>query len=208
MDDPPYTPKDGGILREGYHAELDELRKLAKDGKDWIARYQAEEITRSGIASLKVGFTDVMGYYIEVTNANETRVPPEYIHERTLKNAKRYSTPRLKEYEEKVVTAQERSQALEFELFLGVRDKVAAQTARLLQTADLLALLDFLGVAGGTRREPQLRPPGDRRRAGAARQRGAAPGARPNSRRRARSCRTTSASTRPRASSGSSPGRT
>jgi DNA mismatch repair protein MutS len=143
-DDPPYSAKEGGIVREGYHAELDELRKLARDGKDWIARYQADEITRSGIASLKVGFTDVMGYYIEITNANETRVPPEYVHERTLKNAKRYSTPRLKEYEEKVVTAQERSQALEFELFLGVRDQVAAQTHRLMQTAELLALLDFL----------------------------------------------------------------
>ncbi len=93
---------------------------------------------------MKVGFTDVMGYYIEITNANETRVPAEYIHERTLKGAKRYSTPQLKEYEEKVVTAQERSQALEFELFVRVRDQVAAQTHRLLQTADVLAALDFL----------------------------------------------------------------
>lgn len=143
-DDPPYGVKEGGIIREGYSPELDELRKLARDGKDWIARYQAQEVTRSGIASLKVGFTDVMGYYIEITNANETRVPPEYIHERTLKGAKRYSTPQLKEYEEKVVTAQERSQALEFELFVRVRDQVAAQTHRLLQTADVLAALDFL----------------------------------------------------------------
>jgi len=146
VDDPPYSAKEGGILREGFHAELDELRKLARDGKDWIARYQADEVTRSGIASLKVGFTDVMGYYIEITNANETRVPADYIHERTLKNAKRYSTPRLKEYEEKVVTAQERSQALEFELFLQLRDTIAAQTHRLLQTAEALALLDFVAA--------------------------------------------------------------
>ena len=146
VDDPPYSVKEGGIVREGYHAELDELRKLARDGKDWIARYQAQEITRTGIASLKVGFTDVMGYYIEVTNANETRVPPDYVHERTLKNCKRYSTPRLKEYEEKVVTAQERAQALEFELFVQVRDQVAAQTHRLLQTADVLAAADFLAA--------------------------------------------------------------
>lgn len=144
VDDPPYAVKEGGIIRPGYHAELDELRKLARDGKDWIAKYQAEEITRTGIASLKVGFTDVMGYYIEITNANETRVPDGYIHERTLKNAKRYSTPRLKEYEEKVVTAQERSQALEFELFVQLRDKVAAETPRLMQAADVLATLDFL----------------------------------------------------------------
>jgi DNA mismatch repair protein MutS len=146
VDDPPYSAKEGGIVREGYHLELDELRKLARAGKDWIAKYQAQEITRTGIASLKVGFTDVMGYYIEVTNANETRVPADYIHERTLKNCKRYSTPRLKEYEEKVVTAQERSQALEYELFVQVRDTVAAQTHRLLQTADVLAAADFLSA--------------------------------------------------------------
>ena len=145
-DDPPFSAKEGGIIREGYHAELDELRKLARDGKDWIARYQAAETTRTGIASLKVGFTDVMGYYIEITNANETRVPNDYLHERTLKNCKRYSTPRLKEYEEKVVTAQERSQALECDLFLRLRDDVAARTHRLLQTADVLAALDFLAA--------------------------------------------------------------
>jgi DNA mismatch repair protein MutS len=144
VDDPPYSAKEGGILREGYHPELDELRKLSKEGKDWIARYQAAEITRTGITSLKIGYTDVMGYYIEITNANETRVPPEYVHERTLKNCKRYSTPRLKEYDEKVSTAQERSQALEFELFAAVRETVAAQTHRLLQTADVLATADFL----------------------------------------------------------------
>jgi DNA mismatch repair protein MutS len=143
-DELPVAAKEGGIIRAGYHAELDDLRALARDGRDWIARYQAQEVTRTGISSLKVGFTDVMGYYIEVTNANESRVPSDYVHERTLKNCKRYSTPQLKEYEEKVVTAQERSQALEFELFLQVRDQVAAQTQRLLQTADVLAAVDFL----------------------------------------------------------------
>ncbi|MGL6076911.1 MAG: DNA mismatch repair protein MutS [Fimbriiglobus sp.] len=159
VEEPPFNPKDGGILREGYHAELDELRNLAREGKDWIARYQAEEVTRSGIASLKVGFTDVMGYYIEITNANETRVPTDYIHERTLKNAKRYSTPKLKEYEEKVVTAQERSQALEFELFLQLRDQVAAQTMKLLQTADALAQVDFLaGLADLAASRNYVRP--------------------------------------------------
>jgi DNA mismatch repair protein MutS len=144
VDDPPYSPKEGGVIRTGYHGELDELKKLSKDGKDWIASYQAAEITRTNINSLKVGFTDVMGYYIEVTNANENRVPPDYVHERTLKNAKRYVTPKLKEYEEKILTAQEKSQALEFELFLRVRDQIAAQTNRLLQTADVLATVDFL----------------------------------------------------------------
>ena len=143
-DDPPYSHKEGGILRAGYHLPLDELRTLSKEGKDWIARYQADEIVRTQITSLKVGFTDVMGYYIEITNANETRVPPEYVHERTLKNCKRYSTPRLKEYEEKVVTAQERADALECELFTELRERVAQQTARLLQAADVLATADLL----------------------------------------------------------------
>ena len=144
VDDPPYSPKDGGVIRDGYRPELDELRTLSRSGKEWLARYQAEEVARTGIASLKVGFTDVMGYYIEITNANENRVPPEYIHERTLKNAKRYITPKLKEYEEKILTAQEKSQALEFELFLKLRDDAAAHTDRLLPTADALAQIDFL----------------------------------------------------------------
>lgn len=142
-DAPPATAKEPGIIREGYSPELDNLRTLARQGRDWIARYQAEEISRTGITSLRVGYTDVMGYYIEVTNANENRVPADYIHERTLKNCKRYSTPALKEYEEKVVTAQERSLALEYELFNQLRDLVAAQTNRLLQTAEVLANLDF-----------------------------------------------------------------
>ena len=135
------------------------MRRLARDGKDWIARYQAQEITRTGIASLKVGFTDVMGYYIEITNANEARVPADYFHERTLKNAKRFSTPRLKEYEEKVVTAQERSQALECELFCKLRDAVADQTPRLVRTADALAQLDFLaGLAEVATSRNYVRP--------------------------------------------------
>jgi DNA mismatch repair protein MutS len=146
VDNPPYSVKEPGIIRDGYSPELDEARKMAREGKDWIARYQAQEITRTGIASLKVGFTDVMGYYIEVTNANENRVPEDYVHERTLKNCKRYSTPKLKEYEEKVVNAQERSRALEFELFVRVRDQVAAQTHRLLQTAEVIAATDFLAA--------------------------------------------------------------
>ena len=143
-DDPPYNPKDGGIIRPGFNKELDELRKLSREGIDWIANYQAQEVTRTGITSLKVGFTDVMGYYIEITNANETRAPNDYTHERTLKNCKRYSTPALKEYEEKVVTAQERSQALELELFMELRDRVAFNTHRMLQTADVLAMSDML----------------------------------------------------------------
>jgi DNA mismatch repair protein MutS len=145
-DDPPLSAKDGGFIREGFHAELDQIRQLARDGKGWIARYQAEQITKTGIASLKVGYTQVIGYYIEITNANETRVPGNYIHERTLKNAKRYVTPELKEYEEKILSAEDKSKALEFELFTQIRDVAGGQTHRLLATAEALATLDFLAA--------------------------------------------------------------
>ncbi|HUR54335.1 MAG TPA: DNA mismatch repair protein MutS, partial [Gemmataceae bacterium] len=145
-DDPPFVAKDGGVIRDGYSPELDELRKLTTDGKNWIARYQAQEITRTGIASLKVAYNQVAGYYIEVTNANASKVPSDYVRRGTLKNAERYITPVLKEYEEKVLSAQEKSQALELELFLKIRDQVATETPRLLNTADVLAALDFLAA--------------------------------------------------------------
>lgn len=146
VDEPPYSAKEGGVIREGYHAELDEIRKLASEGKSWIARYQAQEVTRTAIPSLKVGFNQVFGYYIEITNAHSAKVPADYIRKQTLKNAERYITPELKEYEEKVLTAQERSLTLELELFNQLREQVAAQTLRLLATADALAEIDFLAA--------------------------------------------------------------
>lgn len=146
VDDPPYNAKEGGVIREGYHAELDELRQLASEGKSWIARYQAQEITRTNISSLKVGFNQVFGYYIEITNAHAAKVPADYIRKQTLKNAERYITPELKEYEEKVLTAEEKSLTLELELFTQLRERVAAQTTRLLATADVLAAIDFLSA--------------------------------------------------------------
>jgi DNA mismatch repair protein MutS len=145
-DDPPYNPKDGGVIREGFSSELDELRRLAREGKDWLARYQAQEITRTGIPTLKVGFNSVHGYYIEVTHAHGSKIPSDYTRRQTLKNAERYITPELKEYEEKVLTAQERSIALELELFQSLREQIAAQTQRLLNTAEVLASLDFLAA--------------------------------------------------------------
>jgi len=145
-DDPAYVAKDGGVIRPGFSADLDELRTLASEGKSWIARYQAQEITRTGIASLKVGYNQVTGYYIEVTHVNAAKVPTDYVRKGTLKNAERYITPVLKEYEEKVLSAEDKSQALELQLFLQVRDQVAAQTLRLLNAADVLAAADFLAA--------------------------------------------------------------
>ncbi len=144
VDEPAYSAKDGGVIRPGYSAELDELCTLATEGKTWIARYQAQEITRTGIASLKVGYNEVHGYYIEITHANSSKVPADYTRKQTLKNAERYITPVLKEHEEKVLSAQEKSQALELQLFLQLRDQVAAYTERLLNAAEVLATVDFL----------------------------------------------------------------
>ncbi len=144
VDDPPQIAKEGGIIRDGYNAELDELRTIMRGGKDWIARYQTQEITRTGINSLKVGFNKVFGYYIEITHTHVTRIPADYQRKQTLKNAERYITPELKEYEEKVLTSEERSHQREFDLFVALRDQVAAQTGRLLAAAEVMATLDVL----------------------------------------------------------------
>lgn len=144
VDDPPLSPRDGGIIRPGHDAELDELRATARGGKEWIARFQAQEITRTGIPSLKVGFNQVFGYYIEVTHTHASKVPPDYQRKQTLKNAERYITPELKEQEEKVLTADEKLKKREYDLFVALREQVASQTSRLMQTAEVLGTLDVL----------------------------------------------------------------
>ena len=131
ISDCPLAARDGGFIRDGFDPELDRLRDLAVGGKQWIARYQAEAVEKSGIPNLKVGFNKVFGYYIEVTNANRTKVPDNFIRKQTLKNAERYITPELKEYEEQVLSADERAKELEYELFLELRDTVAASARRL-----------------------------------------------------------------------------
>lgn len=146
-DDPPITVADGGVVREGFDAQLDELRDLSKGGKQWIASYQAKESERTGIPSLKVGFNKVFGYYLEVTAAHLDKVPEEYIRKQTLKNQERYITPELKEYEDKVLRAEDQSKALEQEIFGQLKEDVAQHVARLLSTADALAEIDvFVGL--------------------------------------------------------------
>jgi DNA mismatch repair protein MutS len=144
VHDCPLSSRDGGFIRPGYSADLDALRELAHGGKEWIARFQAREIERTGIPSLKVGFNKVFGYYLEVTNAHQEKVPGDYLRKQTVKNAERYITPELKEYEEKVLTADEKSKELEYELFVGLRDAVAAARRRLQSTAAVLAQVDVL----------------------------------------------------------------
>jgi len=144
IDDCPLSSRDGGFIREKFNAELDSLRELAHGGKQWIARYQTQETQRTGIANLKVGFNKVFGYYIEITNAHREKIPADYIRKQTIKNAERYVTPELKEYEEKVLTADEKAKELEYELFLQLREAVAAQRRRIQSTAAVLAQLDVL----------------------------------------------------------------
>ncbi len=143
-DDCPLATRDGGIVRDGFHPQLDELRELARGGKQWIAQYQAREIERSGISTLKVGFNKVFGYYIEITNTHRERIPEDYIRKQTLKNAERYITPELKEYEERVLTADEKAKDLEYDLFIELRDAVAAERRRMQATAAVLAQIDVL----------------------------------------------------------------
>jgi DNA mismatch repair protein MutS len=145
-DELPLTTADGGIFRGGYHPQLDELRGLARGGKEWIAQYQADEIARTGIPNLKVGFNRVFGYYLEVTAAQAQKVPVDYIRKQTLKNQERYITPPLKEHEDKVLRAEEQAVSLEQELFAALRERVALQSPRLQTTASILAELDVLAT--------------------------------------------------------------
>ena len=143
-DDPPTTIKDGGLVRAGFHGELDELRSLSRSGKDWIAAYQAREAERTGIPSLKVGFNRVFGYTIEVTKQHLSKVPPEYVRRQTLANGERFVTDELRRYEEKVLGADEKANELEVRLFQGLRDAVAARIPALQTLAGLIAELDVL----------------------------------------------------------------
>jgi len=143
-DECPLTSREGGFIRDGFHAELDSLRELKRGGKQWIARYQAEEMQRTGIPNLKVGFNKVFGYYLEITNVHREKVPETYIRKQTIKNAERYITPELKEYEEKVLTADDKAKALEYELFLELRDAVVAHRRPMQTAAAVLAQLDVL----------------------------------------------------------------
>jgi DNA mismatch repair protein MutS len=146
VDNPPLALKEGGLIRQGYDRQLDELRGICRDGKGWIARLEARERERSGISSLKVRFNRVFGYYIEVTKPNLHLVPEDYIRKQTLVNAERFITPQLKEYEEKVLGAEERINELEFELFCRIREQVARHSQRIQQTAQALAQLDVLAA--------------------------------------------------------------
>lgn len=141
-DDAPVQIKEGGIIKAGFNEELDKLLGMGKEGKNWIAKFQADEIKRTGIGSLKIGYTQVFGYYIEITNAHQERIPQDYIRKQTLKNAERYITPQLKDYETMVLNAEEKSRKLEYELFLQIRDETVRHISAFQKNAFAIAVLD------------------------------------------------------------------
>ncbi len=143
-DDPPAALTEGGLLRPGYSADLDELREISQNGRAWVARLQARERERTGIASLKVAFNKAFGYYIEVTNANLNRAPEDYVRKQTLVGGERFITPDLKEWESKILGADERAQELEYDLFQQVRDRVAGWVAPVQTAARTVAEVDTL----------------------------------------------------------------
>jgi DNA mismatch repair protein MutS len=144
VDEPPLGLREGGLIRDGFHGELDDLRRICRTGKGYIARLESQERQRCGIPSLKVRFNKVFGYYIEVTRTHADKVPADYQRKQTLANAERFITPELKEYEEKVLGAEERMAVIEYDLFQEVRSRVSEQGERIQQTAEAVAVLDVL----------------------------------------------------------------
>jgi DNA mismatch repair protein MutS len=144
VDDPPATLKDGGVIRDGFHAELDAIRRAQREGKQWIAELEMRERERTGIPSLKVGYNAVFGYYIEVSKPHLSKVPADYLRKQTTVNGERFITPELKEMEAQITGAEERALILEQELFSMVREEVALHAPEILDIARAVAELDVL----------------------------------------------------------------
>ncbi|MGC9327834.1 MAG: DNA mismatch repair protein MutS, partial [Candidatus Hinthialibacter sp.] len=142
VDEPPLAVRDGGMIRDGYEPELDELRSIRKDGRGYIARLQEQERRRTGIPSLKVAYNKVFGYYIEITNAHKEKAPDSYIRKQTLTNAERFITPELKEFEAKVLHAEDRLRELEYQILQKLLKAVGGYGPRLKNSAQMLARLD------------------------------------------------------------------
>jgi len=148
LPNPALTIKDGNIINTGIHAELDEMRQIATDGKKWIARLEETEKKITGIPSLKIGFNKVFGYYIEITNIHKHKVPKNYICKQTLVNCERYISPQLKENEAKVLGAEERTKSIEYEIFSELRRQLSEKVNALLAYVDVIAQLDVLSTFG------------------------------------------------------------
>ena len=159
LENPPLSVRDGSILKDGYHPEVDGLRKVSVSGKDFIAELEARERKKTGITSLKVGYNRVFGYYIEVTKTNLDLVPDYYVRKQTLVNGERFITPELKEYESRVLGSEERLKDLEYSLFQEILGKVQGESTRLVSTGSIIAKIDFLiSLAVVARRHNYARP--------------------------------------------------
>lgn len=159
IDDPPLAQKDGGIIREGYHEDVDKFRRSRTDGKKWLSELEARERERTGIRTMKIKYNRVFGYSLEITNAFKDQVPDNYIRKQTLTNAERYITQELKELEDLILGAEDKLYALEYELFCDVRDKVGAEVVRIQQTAKAVAAIDVLAsLALVAQRNNYVRP--------------------------------------------------
>lgn len=156
---PPTHLRDGGVIRDGFNPQLDRLRSLSRDGQTWLMQYQQEQIQKTGIANLKVGFNKVFGYYIEINHTQADNAPADYIRKQTVKNAERYITPQLKEYEEEALGAVEKSIQLEQQLFEQVREQTAGFTGRLQAVAAVIAQTDCLAALAAIARQNRwIRP--------------------------------------------------
>ena len=159
VEEPPAILRDGGLVRDGYDPALDELRAASREGKDWIASLQAREIVRTGIKSLKVRFTTVFGYFIEVTRANLCSVPGDYVRKQTTVNSERFITPELKDIEGKILGSDERAKAREIEIFESLRGMALAETPSIQATAAAIAVLDAVAsMAEAARQNHFCRP--------------------------------------------------
>jgi DNA mismatch repair protein MutS len=146
VDDPPFSPREGGLIKDGVHPELDELRRVCREGKSWLTTLEVEERERTGLSNLKVGYNKVFGYYIEVSKRQARAVPPTYQRRQTLVNAERFITPELKALEEKIIGAEERINTLEYQLFEELRTRIAQETVRIQRQAQRVADLDVLSA--------------------------------------------------------------
>lgn len=158
-EEPPITIREGKIIREGYHERVDRLRGASKDGKQWLAELEAKERDRTGIKTLKIKYNKVFGYYLEVTNSYLHLAPEDYIRKQTMSNGERYITPELKEMENTILGAEEKLVALEYELFINLREILAENVQRIKQSADFLSQIDvFQSLAEAAFKENFNRP--------------------------------------------------
>ncbi|MGL6199467.1 MAG: DNA mismatch repair protein MutS [Lachnospiraceae bacterium] len=159
LEDPPLAMKEGGIIKDGYHEEVDRLRKAKTEGKNWLAELETKEREKTGIKNLKIRFNKVFGYYLEVTNSFKNMVPDYYTRKQTLANAERYIIPELKELEDTILGAEDKLFALEYELYTEVRDKISTEVLRIQKTAKAVADIDVLAtLAFVAERNQYVRP--------------------------------------------------